>query len=158
MTLGAYNTLRGWDMPSDEDPEKEGYIVEYPLVGDEKPNVEGHEGYVSWSPKAPFEATYRLNGSLTFGDAVAALKAGKRVRRSGWNGNGMWVFKQVPAEVPQDIIPKMQSVPESAKAAFIERGTPLKYDNQLALVTVSGDINGWTPSVSDALAEDWEVL
>jgi GH24 family phage-related lysozyme (muramidase) len=33
---------------------------------------------------------------LTFGDALAFLKQGKSVTRSGWNGKGMWLKLQVP--------------------------------------------------------------
>ena len=27
MTLGEYNKFRGWDLPENEDPDTEGYIV-----------------------------------------------------------------------------------------------------------------------------------
>lgn len=63
MTRQAYNDLRGWTVPADEDPTDEGYLVEYPDGG--KPNVEGFEGYVSWSPKAQFEAAYIEIGHVT---------------------------------------------------------------------------------------------
>lgn len=46
MNLGDYNAYRGWDIPKDEDPKKEGYLVVYP------------DGYQSWSPKEIFEAAY----------------------------------------------------------------------------------------------------
>ena len=46
MNLGDYNNYRGWMIPEDEDPEKEGYLVKYP------------DGYVSWSPKEIFEEAY----------------------------------------------------------------------------------------------------
>lgn len=42
--------------------------------------------------------------ALDFGDAIRALKAGKRVARAGWNGKGMWLSlscdgtREVPAE------------------------------------------------------------
>ena len=39
MTRGAYNRYRGWEIPADENPEDEGYLIQYP------------DGYVSWSPK-----------------------------------------------------------------------------------------------------------
>lgn len=67
MKLGAYNEYRGWTIPESEDPEKEGYLVEYPIIGDEKPNHPNHEGYISWSPKAAFEVSYLpvgLEGTL----------------------------------------------------------------------------------------------
>lgn len=43
MTLGEYNILRGWQIPADEDPAREGYLVVYP------------DGYKSWSPKQAFD-------------------------------------------------------------------------------------------------------
>jgi hypothetical protein len=50
MNLGDYNKFRGWQIPSDECPEKEGYKVIYP------------DGYVSWSPKEIFESAYMQIG------------------------------------------------------------------------------------------------
>ena len=46
MTLGEYNVFRGWKIPDNEDPAREGYLVQYP------------DSYVSWSPKEIFEAAY----------------------------------------------------------------------------------------------------
>ena len=56
MTLGEYNRFRGWVLPSNEDPTKEGYLVEY-LNGGE-PNHPDFDGYISWSPKDVFDAGY----------------------------------------------------------------------------------------------------
>jgi hypothetical protein len=47
MKLGDYNTHRGWIIPENEDPNREGYLVQYP------------DGYVSWSPKEVFEVSYQ---------------------------------------------------------------------------------------------------
>lgn len=46
MTRGAYNEYRGWQIPKDENPEDEGYLVRY------------SDSYVSWSPKEVFESAY----------------------------------------------------------------------------------------------------
>ena len=56
MTREAYNEFRGWTLPADEEGADEGYLVEYLDGG--KPNVTTHSGYVSWSPKAQFDAAY----------------------------------------------------------------------------------------------------
>jgi hypothetical protein len=58
MPRGEYNAFRGWQMPADEDPAEAGYLVEY-LDGIGKPNVEGFDGYVSWTPADVFEFSYR---------------------------------------------------------------------------------------------------
>lgn len=47
MNLGDYNAHRGWKIPENENPEKEGYLVEY------------SDDYQSWSPKDVFEEAYR---------------------------------------------------------------------------------------------------
>ncbi len=52
-----YNDLRGWEVPDDENPLDEGYIVEYTDGG--QANVSGFDGYVSWSPKDVFEKSYK---------------------------------------------------------------------------------------------------
>lgn len=94
----------------------------------------------------------------TFGDAVQALKEGKRVAREGWNGKGLFVFRQVPSEIPADFIPKMQSLPESVKDELSRRGGGIRYSSQFALVKPDNTINGWAPSASDVEAEDWVIL
>ena len=79
MTRGDYNKFRGWEIPSNENPADEGYKVTYP------------DGYVSWCPKAQFEAAGRPCDGMTFGMAIEAMKRGKKVARKGWNGKGMWL-------------------------------------------------------------------
>jgi len=96
--------------------------------------------------------------NCNFGEAISALKKGRRVARDGWNGKGLFVFMQVPAEISIDIIPKMQSLPNSVKDEFIKRGNSINYSNQMAIVNQNNEINGWTPSGSDALATDWVIL
>lgn len=103
--------------------------------------------------------------NISFGQAIEALKAGKRVAREGWNGKGLFVFMQVPAKIGKEIVPKMQSLPPLVKDEFQRRFEnpsdqidAIYYDNQLALVNPSNLITGWSPSTSDALAEDWTIL
>lgn len=106
-----------------------------------------------------------MKTNLDFGSALKAVKEGKRIRREGWNGKGLFVFEQVPSEIKKDIVPKMQSLPQSVKDEFQRRFDDpdeqidaIYYSNQLALVNPSNMITGWAPSVSDALANDWTIL
>lgn len=62
MTRGEYHKLRGWEVPADEDPTDLGYLVQHDNDG--KANVEGFDGYISWSPQKLFELAY--NPSETF--------------------------------------------------------------------------------------------
>lgn len=227
MTLGAYNEYRGWKQPENEDPNAEGYLVEYQDGG--KPNDERHEGYISWSPKDVFERAYKVaenhvdrmlieqadlvdklekgtsflnapnfreivkseyqammlylqlcamrnynkalsnrlygetaedgNKLCTFGVAIEALKFGGAIRRSGWNGKGMFVVKQIPAHITEEIIPKMQSLPQVAKDILMAReNKAIDYTNQMLIIHPDGRADSWVPSSSDVFAEDWEVV
>lgn len=93
-----------------------------------------------------------------FGQAIEALKEGKRVAREGWNLKGMFIFQQVPSDINEEIIPKMQSLPQSVKDEFERRGGGIRYRNQLAIVYLDNTIYGWVASPSDVLENDWCIL
>lgn len=97
--------------------------------------------------------------SMTFGKAIEVLKLGKAIRRTGWNGKGMFVVKQVPSHIEADIIPNMQSLPQSAKDIILSRENPhIDYTNQMLIINPDGRADSWVPSSSDVFAEDWEVV
>jgi hypothetical protein len=96
--------------------------------------------------------------NTNFGQAVEALKQGKLAAREGWNGKDMFIIKQIPAEIELDIIPKMQSVQQSAKDKLLEAGNTLKYENQMLIIKPDGTADSWVPSSSDVFAEDWFII
>ena len=127
--------------------EEDGYLVEY------------KDGYKSWSPKSVFEEAYHEVGLFNFGDAIVLLKTGIAVRRKGWNGKGLFIVKQVPSHIGGDIIPNMQSLPQSAKDILMSREDPhIDYTNQMLIINPDGRADSWVPSSSDVFAEDWEVI
>jgi hypothetical protein len=71
---------------------------------------------------------------MNFGDAIRALKEGKRVSRTGWNGKGMWLELQRP-----DVHSKMT----------------LPY---IYMKTAQDDLVPWLASQTDVLAEDWGIV
>ena len=113
---------------------------------------------------------------VSFGEAILALNNGKRIARSGWNGKGLFVFRQVPSVIDMSIVPNMQSLPQSVKDEFISRNkfptyrevnypdvdpiefNSIKYKNQLCMVYPDNTIYGWVASPSDVLEEDWIIL
>lgn len=96
---------------------------------------------------------------MDFGKVIIALKQGKAIQRSGWNGKGLFVVKQIPASINADIIPKMQSLPQSAKDILMSRENPhIDYTNQMLIVNPDGRADSWVPSSSDVFAEDWRVI
>lgn len=102
---------------------------------------------------------------LNFGQAVDALKEGKCLSRSIWRGTDkLFIFKQIPAEISKDIVPKMQSLPDSAKkqfqGAFESESLQINaiyYSCQIAIVGFSNVIHSYSASAEDIFAEDWEV-
>ena len=97
--------------------------------------------------------------SLTFGDAEELLKKGHALRRSGWNGKNLFVIKQVPAHIESDIIPKMQSLPQSAKDLILNGKGFIDYTSQCLIYNGNtGRADSWVPSISDVFADDWELV
>ena len=96
---------------------------------------------------------------MNFGKAIEALKAGEAVQRSGWNGKGLFVVKQVPAHITEDIIPKMQSLPQRAKDLILaSENKYIDYTNQMLIINPNGRADSWVPSSSDVFAEDWQIV
>ncbi len=86
--------------------------------------------------------------NMTFGSALIALKTGQKVAREGWNGQGMFVYL-VPAN----------SYPASTQAMKdYFKGENVPYRAYMALKTAQENIATWSPSGSDALAEDWMIV
>lgn len=149
MTRAEYNKFRGWDLPSDENGADEGYLVEYLDGG--KPNIEGRVGYVSWSPKEQFEKAYKSTNAMSFGHAIVALKEGRKVVRSGWNGKGMFLYY-----VPANKYPANGNTLGTMKGVFPDDMVP--YGAYIAMKTAQDNVVPWLASQTDLLAEDWAVL
>lgn len=96
---------------------------------------------------------------LPFGVVISLLKAGYALHRSGWNGKGLMVFKQVPAHITESIIPTMQSLPDEAKRLILASKGHIDYTSQCLIYnTNTGRADSWVPSISDVFADDWEVV
>lgn len=155
MTRGEYNNYREWEVPANENPNDEGYLVEYTDGG--KPNHPDHAGYISWSPKDVFEASYRPTQGLPIGAAIEALKIGKRVARAGWNGKNMFLFLLPAGDgSPTSYIkdPALRQVIETEVGGdtFDALGSVRMFTADKKVLT------GWLASQSDLLADDWVVL
>lgn len=109
-------------------------------------------GRLDGSPEAPLH-------QMSFGDAIEILKQGGAVRRSGWNGKGLMVFRQVPARITEDVVPKMQSLPQSAKDLILKGKGFIDYTSQCLIYNEdTGRADSWVPSVGDVFADDWEIV
>lgn len=86
---------------------------------------------------------------LNFGQALDAIKAGKRIARTGWNGKGMFVYLVPPASYP---------VQTGAAKAHFGEGAMVPYNAYMAIKNVDGTVSTWVPSVNDCLAMDWGIV
>lgn len=159
MTRGAYNEYQGWIIPHDQDPEDEGYLIEYLDGG--KGNHPKHENYISWSPKDVFERSYveqltNVNGQLDFSDALRALKFGHRVQRSGWNAKDQWLA----VSNPESAVVDAANFCSPHSRAYAERnGGSAVVPPCILIKNAQGEIQmGWAPSPGDMFANDWVVI
>lgn len=67
---------------------------------------------------------------MNFGKAIERVKTRSYIaRRANWDDD-MFIFAQVPADINEETIPKMQSLPDVVKREIIESGfTSLDYQN-----------------------------
>lgn len=147
MTRLEYNVYRGWDLPTNENPDDPGYLVEYTDGG--QANHPDHTGYISWSPEAVFNNAYQPTDGMSFGLAVEALKKGFKVTREGWNGKGMFLYF-----VGADAYP----VKTEAAKSFFGENSMVPYRAYIAMKTVDNDVVPWVASQSDILANDWNIV
>jgi hypothetical protein len=140
MTRGAYNEYRGWTIPENENPNDDGFLVEY------------SDSYVSWSPAHAFNEAYRPMSGLTFGLAIEAAKKGHKIARKGWNGKGLYVIYRTgyPDGIPCN--------KNTADAVGIPEGTLFKVRPYLQMKCVDDSFQMWLASQSDILESDWEVV
>lgn len=154
MTRAAYNELRGWALPADENGNDEGFLVEYLDGG--KANHKDFDGYISWSPKDVFERAYGSTNGMTFGLAIEALKKGSKVSRAGWNGKGMWLVL-VPGT--KDVALRAGTPYEKALGDV----PPIEILPHIDMWTTNAEgrramLPGWLASQTDMLATDWSIV
>ena len=86
---------------------------------------------------------------MTFGDALVALKVGKKVARSNWTGKGRFLFLIPGFTLTVDRPPLLGIYPEGAE---------LNHHAYIAMRTADNKIVPWLCSQTDALAEDWVIV
>ena len=121
MTQDYYGTKRVLAWEDKHFDGREGYAVAYD---------EGR--YTSWSPKDVFEAAYQPVDALSFGHALAALKEGHSVWRSGWR-DGI----------------KLVLMPDRSE----EWDTGTVY-----IVFTDATFFKWGPCCDDLTANDWQIV
>lgn len=89
---------------------------------------------------------------MTFGEAIAALKEGKKVARQGWNGKGMWLI----------LVPGSPNIKPVAGTPYSNAGVTeaIQILPHIDMYTVDSTgrramLPGWLASQTDMLSEDW---
>lgn len=111
-------------------------------------------------PKTPtFEQVWEaMNGRpyqperMTFGEAIAHMKRGKKCARAGWNGKGMWVAYLPPVTYEAKMV-------NARVKALIGPDEDLRCNAYFVMWTADKRWQiGWLASQSDMDAEDWQVV
>lgn len=95
-----------------------------------------------------------MEGLYTFGEALEALKRGKKVARKGWNGKGMYLWLKPAATIKAEWCkdPILKDIAEANGGEVEALGT-------ICMKTADGKIlTGWLASQTDMLLEDWVIV
>jgi hypothetical protein len=93
---------------------------------------------------------------MNFGQAIEALKEGKKVAREGWNGKGMYLTLQEGSEINA-----LDARGGAALARKNEKDLPVKIKicPHIDMRAADGSIViGWLASQTDMLSEDWQIV
>jgi len=88
---------------------------------------------------------------MDFGEALTALKQGKRVTRAGWNGPGQWIVLVGASAI------RVEASRPLGKAAPELVGHEVRYGAHIDIKTVQGTVVPWIASQTDVLADDWKI-
>jgi len=81
---------------------------------------------------------------MDFGRALDGMREGLKMRRSGWNGKGMWVA-----------LTNFHTLKNTGEVVTIDRtGMTLPF---IYMKTADDELVPWLASQTDMLAYDWEV-
>lgn len=83
---------------------------------------------------------------MTFGCAIEALKNGKRVARTGWNGKSQYI----------ELATNISYI--NARKDCVNANHDAIGNAAIAFVGTSGVQLGWLASQADMLAEDWIIV
>ena len=91
---------------------------------------------------------------MNFGQALEAIKQGKKIQRAGWNGLGMWVALQVGSKIDSSLA-RGGAAKQLADLGEVKE---IVINPHLSIKNADNSISTWVPSVNDCIAEDWNVL
>lgn len=93
---------------------------------------------------------FLVDDTMSFGYALRRLRAGKRLTRKGWNGNGMFIY----------YVPFGEYFPSTkvAEKYCTDDFGKVPYRAYIAMKTIDNTVVPWVASQTDILADDWVEL
>ena len=99
------------------------------------------------------------DGVMTFGNAIEAMKEGKRVARRGWNGKNMFIFLTRGSRIDLNELPTGSQKMLSMKITGSVGLDQLVINDHIDMMTTNGSITiGWAASYVDMLSDDWFIV
>jgi hypothetical protein len=107
---------------------------------------------------------------MNFGQAIEALKEGKKIARKNWNGKNMYLYlnkglvdpRSLIDQVSGDLIPEENLGDISGIKMSLFNGGSLGMTTRLPninMITANDElVMGWLASQTDILAEDWYII
>lgn len=83
---------------------------------------------------------------MNFGEALEALKQGKKVQRDGWNGKNQYI----------ELATNISYV--NSNNEIINVNHDAMGNKAIAFIGTSGVQLGWLASQADILSEDWKIV
>ena len=83
---------------------------------------------------------------MTIGQAIEAIKQGKRCARKTWNGKGQYI----------ELAKNISYISSNGEAVNVNHET--MGNKAIAFVGTSGVQLGWLASQADLLSEDWHIV
>ena len=100
---------------------------------------------------------------MKFEEVLDALRNGERLTNASLSNEHGFIVRHVNQTVPAEVVPKMTSLPDSAKEHIAGAGgCDLRFYDQVLLVhwdNMRGEYKatGWSPSCYDLFREDWTI-
>ena len=97
---------------------------------------------------------------MKFSEVLEALRNGERLVNASLSAKGAYIVRQIPQTVPQEVVPKMTSLPESAKEDA--KYGPIEFHDQVLLIEWSNEkgcslATSYIPTWYDIFREDWTI-
>ena len=94
-----------------------------------------------------------------FGNAIRAMKDGKRVCRTGWNGKGMWIALTPGSKMAAACARPGHAAAHRAAELSAQPAASITLLPHIDMRAADGSmVIGWLASQTDMLADDWHVL